>query len=294
MSNRKQPRYPIYVPSKSRWKDTPTLKILERDEVPYFLVVEPHQVDDYREAWPNAEILELPFRDRGSVIPARNWIKQHATDAGYARHWQLDDNIKLFYRRWKGQRLPARAGISLRVCEDLTDKYVNVAISGLQYAMFAPEGSPVKPFVTNCHVYSCSLINNQLDYWFRGKYNEDTDYCLQVLSDGWCTILLNAFLADKEVTLKRSGGNTESLYTDPDGRLKMARSLERRWPGVVETKRRFGRAQHVVYNSWKNFKHPLIRAEDAGPQTDYGMKLTKVKEIKSPELRKLVEGAESD
>ena len=55
------------------------------------------------------------------------------------------------------------------------------------------------------------------------------------------------------------GGNTDQLYKD-DGRTYMARSLEREWPGVVQTIRRFGRPQHIVY--WQNFDNKLKRRED--------------------------------
>lgn len=54
------------------------------------------------------------------------------------------------------------------------------------------------------------------------------------------------------------GGNSSQLYQG-DGRTTMARSLERVWPGVVTTNRRFGRPQHVVADSWKKFDTKLIR-----------------------------------
>ena len=59
-------------------------------------------------------------------------------------------------------------------------------------------------------------------------------------------------------TMTMKGGNMAQLYQG-DGRLTMARSLERMWPGVVSINRRFGRPQHVVKNSWRNFDTSLIR-----------------------------------
>ena len=77
----------------------------------------------------------------------------------------------------------------------------------------------------------------------------------------------------------------------------MARSLERKWPGVVETKRRFQRPQHVVKNQWRRFDTPLkLKSEidlAALPKVDeYGMRLTKIRDIKSPELQKLYDEAQ--
>lgn len=264
-----------------------------KDGVPFYLVIEEQEYDKYAAQFGENCLLVLPFSNQGSVIPARNWIKEHATNTEYKRHWQLDDNIRYFKRRWKAKRLYCDAGIALQIVEDFTDRYENIAISGLNYVMFVPDRRKHRPFVLNCRVYSCSLILNSLSYKWRGRYNEDADLCLQVLSGGWCTVLFNAFLACKLWTMQMSGGNTDELYQD-DGRVNMARSLERLWPGVVETKRRFQRPQHVVHDSWKKFDTPLIRRKDIDwdnlPKIDeYGMKLKQVApEIKSPELQELV------
>ena len=71
----------------------------------------------------------------------------------------------------------------------------------------------------------------------------------------------------------------------------MARSLEAMWPEYVTVKWRFGRPQHVIKNSWKDFKTPLIRKKDIDwnnlKPNEYGMKLIKVKEIQSKELQEL-------
>lgn len=285
------PKYPIYIPSKGRYAFCYTAKMLAEDGVPFYLVVEEKEKEKYAEIYGEDRILVLPFSDMGSVIPSRNWIKEHATENGHKRHWQLDDNITEMYRLYRGKRIRCDAGIALAVCEDFTERYTNIAIAGLNYTMFAIAKS-ISPFFLNVHVYSCCLILNSLPHQWRGRYNEDTDLCLQVLADGWCTVLLNAFLANKMRTMVMSGGNTTELY-DGDGRLKMSRSLERVWKGVVETKRRFERPQHVIKGQWRKFDTPLKRREDIDwdnlEVNEYGMRLHKVTdEIKSESLYNLV------
>ncbi len=309
MTERILPRYPVYIPSKSRFDVCFTAKCLVADRVPFYLVVEPQEEMLYRAKFPDARFLVLPWSgndsvrcdfcrqreiENGGLIAVRNWIKEHAIAAGVARHWQLDDNIRCFYRRYLGKRLYCDAGIALRVCEDFTDRYENIAISGLNYYMFAPgDRSYVPPVQVNCHVYSCTLILNSLPYHWRMIYNDDTDMCLQVLSAGWCTVLLNAFLAAKIKTMTVKGGNTADLYQG-DGRLKMARSLERMWPGVVETHRRYQRPQHIVKAAWKRFDTPLrlksgIDFTQLQPN-EYGMSLVQVtEEIKSPRIQGLLD-----
>lgn len=87
-------------------------------------------------------------------------------------------------------------------------------------------------------------------------------------------------------------GGQQAVYRD-DGRLKMARDLERVWPGVVKTTRRFGRPQHKV--NWNKFDNKLIRRKDIDwdslqGQNEFGMKLEAVKPVKSEHLRRLLDG----
>jgi len=168
------------------------------------------------------------------------------------------------------------------------DRYENVALAGLNYEFFAI-GEELPPFYLNGRVYSCTLVLNRIPHRWRIRYNDDTDICLQVLADGWCTVLMNAFVTQKCRTMTVKGGNTADLYQG-DGRLKMARSLERLWPGVVKTSRRFQRPQHVVRDAWRRFDTPLrpkpgVDLAQLPPVDERGMALVQVAPIRSPRLR---------
>ena len=282
------PRYPVYIPSKGRSYQCLTGKFLVDDGVPFFLVVEPAEFDVYAGFFGADRILRLPENDYGTSVPARNWIKAHATRAGFARHWQLDDNIYRMYRRHKGIKIACAAGIAVAAVEDFVDRYENIGVAGLNYHTFVHNRVMRPPFVTNVHVYSCTLVQNDLPYAWRSRYNDDTDMCLQVLAGGACTVLFNAFLIDKKQTMSMGGGNTDDLYQG-DGRLKMARSLERLWPGVVTVRRRFKRPQHVI--NWRKFDTPLklkadVAAADPGR---YAMKLVQKKDdIDNPVIQQLL------
>ena len=284
-----KPRYPVYVISKGRFENCLTAKFLIEDGVDFFLVVKPQEKNEYASRYGAERVLVLPFANLGlGSIPARNFCWEHSKKNGHFRHWILDDNIAKMRRLTKGKRLACNSKYAFVATEDFTDRYENIAIAGLNYTFFAISKMP--PFYLNCHVYSTLLIRNDLDYRWRGRYNEDTDLCLQVLSGGWCTVLMNAFLIDKMATMQMKGGNTDVLYKG-DGRLVMAKSLERMWPGVVKTERRFNRPQHVIKNAWKGFDTELIRRKDIDwdnlKTNNYGMKLKQVTEtVKSEELQK--------
>ena len=87
-------------------------------------------------------------------------------------------------------------------------------------------------------------------------------------------------------TLTMKGGNMETLYKG-NGRLKMARALETMWPGIVQTKWRFNRPQHVV--AWNRFTQTLIRRKDIDwnqvKENKYDIKLKAIDEIKSNSLK---------
>jgi hypothetical protein len=291
MPKPKQPRYPVYIPTKGRADKCITARFLLNDGVDFSLVVEPQEKALYMERFQDVPILVLPFTDQG-LHTTRNWIKDHATDAGYKRHWQLDDNITRILRRHRGRRFPCNGGIAMAVIEDFTDRYENIAVAGMNYEMFAPTGQRRKPFQLNCHVYSCSLVNNEIPHRWRYRLNDDTDFCLQVLSDGWCTVLVNAFLVSKVRTMVVKGGNTDAEYQG-DGRLRMARSLERVWPGVARTGRRYQRPQHIIKGNWKHFDTPLKLRDGIDlstmKQDEYGMTLEQVKPIKNDTVRLIME-----
>lgn len=251
-------RYPVYIISKGRWETRLTSKALEELKVPYYIVVEPQEYDAYAAVIPPKKILRLPFSNLGQgSIPARNWVWEHTLASGSHRHWILDDNIKGFFRYEHNLKCPVADGAIFAAAEDFVDRYTNVALSGFHYFMFVSRKTGnIPPFYRNTRVYSCILIQNDIPYRWRGRYNEDTDLSIRALKDGWCTILFNAFLADKQQTMTMKGGNTDELYKD-DGRLKMAESLRDQHPDVVEITTKWGRYQHHV--NYKPFrKNKLI------------------------------------
>lgn len=271
------PNYPIYIISKGRADTRLTSRALEDMHVPYHIVIEPQEYDQYAAVIDPSKILVLPFSnlDLGS-IPARNWVWEHSVSIGANRHWIMDDNIRCFLRFNRNRQIKVNSGTILRAAEDFTDRYENVAISGLEYFMFVPRKVKTTPYRLNTRIYSCILIKNDIPYRWRGRYNEDTDLSLRALKDGWCTILFQAFLCLKTTTMTMKGGNTESLYKlgeQVDGRLLMAQSLQEQHPDVTKITWKWGRWQHQVdYSPFKNNK--LIRKNGVVIQdgvNDYGM-----------------------
>lgn len=240
------PRYPVYVISKGRWESRLTVKALLQRDIPFHVVIEPQEYEVYAAVIDPASLLVLPFSNLGQgSIPARNWVWEHALQSGAARHWILDDNIRDFYRLHKNIKWRTTNGTSFAIIEDFVDRYTNVGLAGMQYESLAPSKQKRPPLLFNTRVYSCILIQNDLPFRWRGRYNEDTDLSLRLLKSGWCTVLFCSLLCKKIETLRMKGGNTDELYQG-NGRLKMAESLRLQHPDVVTVKWKWHRWQHVV------------------------------------------------
>ena len=248
--------------------------------VPYHIVIEPQEYDNYASVIDSSKIYILPFSNLGQgSIPARNWVWEHSINKGDERHWILDDNISAFRRFNNNKKYLVTSGTIFKCAEDFVDRYKNIALSGFQYTYFMTLCRDRKPFIFNTRIYSCILIKNDIPYRWRGKYNEDTDLAIRVLKDGWCTILFNAFLQDKQSTMTMKGGNTDTIYNTGDERLEFAKSLERQHPDCVKVIWNYGRWHHLVnFSPFK--KNKLIKKEGLiipNVINNYGMKLIELK-----------------
>jgi hypothetical protein len=324
------PRYPIYIISKGRWESRLTARELERINVPYRIVVEPQEFDNYAAVIDPKKILVLPFSNLGKgSIPARNWVWDHAMEEEHERHWIFDDNISKFYRYEWNLKCPVGDGAIFRAAEDFVDRYENIAMAGLQYEMFVSRKDVQPPYLLNTRVYSMILLKNDLLMRWRGRYNEDTDLSIRILKAGWCTILFNAFLGKKITTMKMKGGNTDELYKgaeanadlwaahvsscnqckleesprckagreilSKDGRWLMADSLVQQHPEITEITRKFGRWQHQVnYRKFKANKLILKPGVEVSDEVnDYGMsRIVLKKPIEEPEEDQALQATE--
>ena len=287
------PEYPIYVISKGRAESRLTIKALEKMNVPLKVAIEPQEFEAYNKYIESSNLLVLPFSNLGQgSIPVRNFCWEHSIKNGFKRHWILDDNILEFTRFNHNLKIRVDSGTIFRIAEIFTDRYENIGCSGFNYRTFAMQrdGFRIHPYSLNTRVYSCTLINNELPFRWRGLYNEDTDICLRMLKEGWCTVLFNAFLANKIATLTMKGGNTEEVYGDSDNRLKFAESLKNQHPEHVEIVWRYNRWHHKVNY---DFNQKLIRVEKYDEivkkgVNEFGMKLINLNSFEKTKERRQI------
>lgn len=286
--NKRENRYPVYIVSKGRYTNMLTNRSLNRLGVPFRVIIEEEEFDEYAKVVGAENLLILPkkYKEEYEVLddlgltkstgpgPARNFAWEHSMSEGHAWHWVLDDNIDDFHRLNRNMKTPMRTNVNFVATEDFVDRYENLAIAGFNYYSFCKCDSRANPYVLNTRIYSCLLIRNDIPFKWRGRYNEDTILCLDVLSAGWGTIQLNAFLQGKVTTQRMGGGNSKDFY-EVEGTLAKSKMLADTYPDVASVVWKFNRwHHHVDYSSFKS--NPLKRKASFIPQNqinEYGLKL---------------------
>ena len=285
-------KYPIFVVSKGRHDLCHTSIHLSQMEVEHYVVVEPNEVELYKENLDTnfATVLELDldykdyydkFDDLGLTKstgpgPARNFCWDYSIELGFDWHWVFDDNANEgFHWFYQNTKIKCRSGAFFRSIENFVERYDNLAIAGINYSKFCIMPDKHPPFITNTRIYSFLLIRNDIPYRWRGRYNEDTDLSLNVLKDGWTTVQFNSFLAGKATTQKIKGGNTKEFY-DGEGTLPKSQMLEDMHPDVAKVVWKFNRWHHHV--DYTGFKQKLklkegVDLSNLPKVNNYGMKV---------------------
>ena len=263
--------YPIYVPTKGRYNYLYTIRNLQKMNALFYAIVEEQEYELYAQKVDkkNLLVLDNSFKkayqtldNRGGSIsygsgPARNFAWQHAKDSKAPLHWVMDDNIRNFRIHDNNRKLRIYNTSFFRVMEQFVERYSNIAMAGPQYSCFVPRKSRRNLFILNTRIFSCNLIRTNLPYRWRGRYNEDTILSLDMLTDGWCTVLFYPFLQEKMATQSVPGGNTSEIYSQ--GTANKSRMLFETYPQYVRKVVRFGRPHHLI--NFKQFKQQLKREE---------------------------------
>jgi hypothetical protein len=285
------PKFPIYIPSKSRWDSKLTMICLDTLKVPYKVIVEEEQFKQYADSIGEDKLLILPkkyqdeyqtFDDFGDKLgkgsgPARNFAWEHSISEGHEWHWIIDDNIREFYRLNRNRKIRVGDGTIFKCAEDFVLRYKNIGMAGFHYETFVHRKTKKKPYIINSRIYSCNLIRNDLPYRWRLRFNEDTDLSLRMLKGDWCTVLFCAFLQKKTATQRMKGGNTSELYSKV-GTFPKSVILAKMHPDVCKVVWRWGRYHHYI-DYKKHFRQKLIFKDDIELKNEinnYGMKLIKI------------------
>ena len=276
-------RYPIFIPSKGRWKHRYTIDMFDEFGFDYHVVVEPQEYDNYANVVDSDKLLVLPFSNKG-LTKTRNWIWDYAESLGVEKFWTFDDNINGIYRFNNNLRVRCSTGVPIPIIENFSDRFENVSLTGMNYFMFIYRKIKKPPFRVNSRVYSNMLLNtkekNPDGTPFRNKleFNDDTDLNIRILKMGKCIIQFNAFCIYKLNTMTVKGGIKDSYDKMTDNRKAISEMLVNEHPDVAKLVWKFNRWHHEV--DYKSIgRHTLKMKQGLNiPKgvNNYGMKLVEL------------------
>jgi len=258
-------KYPIYIISYNRSDACLTYYTFRELGLEDFkVVVEPCEKNLYLKYIPEKYLIITPedFHLKGcGSVPVRNFVWEHSIKNNNKKHWIFDDNIRGFFFLTKREKKRCIEPNVFGIVEHFFDQFKNLGLAGFNYMYFViPAPNRPRPsFFYNTRIYSAILINNDLQFRWRGKYNEDTDLSLRVLEAGFSTILLNTFSVGKCGTMIMKGGN-EAIYKETNKREEFVDELIKQHPTLVKKVYRYNRWHHSInYNIYNN---PLELKED--------------------------------
>ena len=184
----RQHKYPIFVVSKGRCE--PSTRLTQMC-VYHYLVVEPQEFEIYAKNFNNSFVkiipMDLEYKKFYDVFSTTGNIKSTGPGAvrnfciDLARSWGFkychiwDDNIEGTDYWFRGHRLLNRSEEMFASLEEFVERYSNVTLAGYNYSGFCKNGDRVPPFTINRRIYSMIFIETSGKWYFRGRYNEDTD-----------------------------------------------------------------------------------------------------------------------
>lgn len=249
-------KYSIYIPTKGRSNIITTAALLDAENIDYKLVIEPQDVESYSQFFSAEKMIVMP-EDNVGMAGVRRFIKRFSQMKGEKYHWQIDDNIKGFKKRIGNKNVASTAKNNIEEIEQFVDQHTNIGGAGMRHQMYA--WAQKDQYSINQQCPSCVLFNNECKSIWRDDVIEDTDFWLQVLSEGYTTILFNRLVMDKTAIKTMAGGCTDLYYNNDNIRYSRQVKLQEFWPGVFDIKLVNGTSRVKPSRIWRTFQQRPIR-----------------------------------
>lgn len=238
----------IFIPSRGRYENSPTLNMAVKDSAPVTVFVEPQEVDNYKKNYPQFEYVVLPESNKGITF-VRNYMKEYAQNLGYENYWQIDDDItNLYYRT--GKKL-INANFSVLFNSEQQFIEAGVALGALEFRPFAWSATTDLLFGSYCN--AVVFVNLKLipDIWYRDFGKEDIDFAMQVIRKRLKTARTTLY-AFATPPLGSNAGGLKEIYYDLGSDARCVDTMIETWGSHICKKivKPSGRVDVKV--NWKN------------------------------------------
>lgn len=248
-------KYHVYIPSKGRASHCLTALCLKDTDLDFTIVVEPQEYKEYLEHFPASNLHKLKKNGQGLTY-SRNSILKLSRRKGETAHWQMDDDIKRFMVRKDDKNVLVEPATSVRAVERYFDAHDGLGAIAHRYTSFA--FSYTTDYTYSNNPCSSQLLRNDMKAVWRKGTADDVDFALQVLTEGWATVIANRQLIDTVPHNKQKGGLTDT-NPDLDGRRVRFEQLMKDWPDGFNIKiDETGWAKLIHRRIWGRFKQRPI------------------------------------
>lgn len=244
----------VYVPSRGRAGDCPTITELLRDGVRPVVVTPLAEAPEYDLYYPACTVIGVDVQGIG---PTRQWILRHARQRGLDRVWMLDDDLDdPRYRAHYGapyEFIPWNEWLA--AVADLTPVAGGIGSIGIATGMTRQYGWPEDSAIPNKRAgYAVLLtVDGPWNYW--PYLHEDTDMTLQVLTAGYKTIKLPQYVFHT-TTMNWRGGGCQQDYEAGAGQrdgVALRDKWEVQYPGLVRLEQN-KEGNTVTRIDWRRFR----------------------------------------
>ena len=244
----------IYIPSKGRI-DNFTGNKLESEQIPFKLFVEPKEYDDYVERWGEHRVINIGVDDKG-IVYVRNFILSYARNRGQSWIWMLDDDILEFYTNHNSDKVDFSYALNLG--EDIADRYINLGLLGFQSFIWGAFSNKSLSINKNINAVALIRLISGINYWEKLTCQEDIAFCLEYLTQGFCTIRVDSVVY-RTLGLGKNKGGMSHLYSregffDKDNRNN-AMLLALRFGKYIDRVD----DRNNLQIAWRKFETPLRR-----------------------------------
>jgi hypothetical protein len=233
----------IYVTTKSRYDNCKTVDLIGNYKNLY-IIVEPQEYNEYKNNYPNFNIIQLPENNKG-LSYARNFIKTQTEENNIQDYWLLDDDISYFYER-DDKKLNR---IDFETCLKNSRKFFKenkIAVGGLEYRQYAWSAS--KRLIENSFCDSAVFIDNNLTkgirYNLELKLKIDRDFCIKTIKSGNKTGRDTFYAFSVPPNGSNKGGLKEIAYDVIDLEKQMCLKMVEIWGSDI--------CQHIVKDDGRN------------------------------------------
>lgn len=244
---------PVYIPSRGRAGDAPTIGGLVDAGLRPVVVVPMEERKEYGEAYRHATIIGVAVSGIGRV---RDWILKNARMMGYRYIWMLDDDMTVSARPHFGA--PYRQVTWPEALFHMEDVAAMGAPGRERLALVSPMPRQFAwsndAALWNRRCGYAVMIDTQVPFDYWPFYHEDTDANLQVLTQNYKTLLLPQVCFSTPAMGTKSGG-CQPGYMAGEG-VYGAQVLEAKWAGIpgLVTSRLNKAGATVTVVDWRRFR----------------------------------------